>query len=328
MRNHLIAAAMALTSLAPLAHAQLTPDRAYYGVGRPMPMQVAVPADTKGEAKIAIFATGAAEPTDTAPVVAGGANLASLFPKLWEEKSPRVMYAQLIVGEKNIGAPVVLQPMLDGGPAVMDRNTGRPAFPSEGRSYNGIRAYVEKNIVMETSEGTMTFRLRPDHAPNTSWNFLSLAGNGFYTDIIFHRIIGPQNGRGGFMVQVGDPTGTGSGGPGYSIDLENTKLPHDFGVLSMARSGDPNTGGSQVFICLSREGTKGLDGGYCSFGQLIGGADVLMKIAATPVVDNGMGEVSKPRVAPRIITSKLVDAAPFGEGPEASKAPEAAPTPR
>ena len=139
-----LAAALVLASLTPLASAQLTPDRTYYCVGRPVPMQVAVPADTKGEAKIAMFAAGATEPTESAPVVAGGANLATLFPKMWEDKAPRVMYAQLIVGEKKIGAPVVLQPMLDGSPAVMDRNTGRPAFPSGGKSFNGVRAYVEK----------------------------------------------------------------------------------------------------------------------------------------------------------------------------------------
>ncbi len=313
--------------LSSIAAAQLTPDRTYYGVGRAMPMQVAVPADTKGEAKIALFAPGATEPSETAPVVAGGANLATLFPKLWEEKSPRLAYAQLIVGEQHIGAPVVLQPMLDGGPAVMDRTTGRPSFPYEARSYNGIRAYVDRNVVVETSEGSMTFRLRPDHAPNTAWNFRSLAGGGFYTDIVFHRIIGPSAGRPGFMVQVGDPTGTGSGGPGYNIDLENTKLPHDFGVLSMARSGDPNTGGSQVFICLSREGTKSLDGAYCSFGELIDGAETLMKIASTPVADNGTGEMSKPKTPPRILSTKLVDAAPISAGvkPAAAPAPTAAP---
>ncbi len=308
--------------------AQLTPDRTYYGVGRSIPVQVAVPADTKGEATIGLFAPGSAEPTETAPVVPGGANLAMLFPKFWEQKSAKVAYAQLIVGEKKIGPPVVLQPLLDGNPAFKDPNSGRPAFAPTGRSYNGLRAYVEKNVRIETSEGPMTFRMRPDQAPNTAWNFMGLAGGGFYTDIIFHRIMGSQAGRPPFMVQVGDPMGTGSGGPGFSIDLENSTLPHDFGVLSMARSNDPNSAGSQVFICLSREGTKFLDGGYCSFAELIDGQDALTKIAATPVVDNGSGEMSRPQSPPRIVSAKLVDALPFGEQPALPKAPAPAATPR
>jgi len=320
--------AAAVLSIASSAFAQLTPDRIYYGVGRPIPMQVAVPVDTKGEAKISLFAANATEPTESAPVVAGGVNLAMLFTKFWEQKSTAVVYAQLVVGEKHIGAPVVLQPLLDGNPAFMDPKTGRPGFAPQGRSFNGIRAYVEKDVRFDTTEGSMTFRMRPDHAPNTCWNFVSLAGGGFYTDIVFHRVIGQQPGRPGFMVQVGDPTGTGSGGPGYSIDLENSKLPHDFGVLSMARSDDPNSAGSQTFVCLSREGTKSLDGGYCAFAQLIEGAQTLAKIAAVPVIDNGMGEVSKPENAPRIVSAKLVDAAPFGERSAAAAAPTPLVTPR
>lgn len=101
--------------------------------------------------------------------------------------------------------------------------------------YSGVREYVEKHIVWDASEGEIEFQLRPDQAPNTCWNYMQLVGGGFYTDIIFHRIINrlPSNGK-RFVAQVGDPTSTGGGGPGYFVDLEASRLPHDFGVLSMA----------------------------------------------------------------------------------------------
>jgi peptidyl-prolyl cis-trans isomerase B (cyclophilin B) len=169
---------------------------------------------------------------------------------------------------------------------------------------------------MTTTEGTMTFRLRPDHAPNTVWNFRTLVEGGFYTDIVFHRIIGPSQGSPGFMAQVGDPTGTGGGGPGYVIDLENSKLPHDFGVLSMARTGDPNTNGSQVFVCFSREGTQGLDGLYCSFAQAVSGAETILKLGAHPTEAAPSGEMSKPKdPAPRLVSARLVDAPPLTQQP-------------
>ncbi len=110
---------------------------------------------------------------------------------------------------------------------------------------------------------------------------------------------------------MGDPTGTGAGGPGYFIDLEDSNLPHDFGVISMARSGDPNSNGSQVFLCLSRGGTEFLDGRYTTFGQSIQGADAIRAIADSPV---GQGDRPTGSDLPKIITARLVDAAPHGTG--------------
>ena len=116
----IIAACAAQTALA-----QLTPDRTYYGVDRAVPMQVAIPSGAAGEAKIDLYAAGSAEPAMSASVVAGGANLSALFPKLWEKTSSGVMYAQLVVGDKKVGAPVVLQLLLDVMPAGLDRATGK-----------------------------------------------------------------------------------------------------------------------------------------------------------------------------------------------------------
>lgn len=120
--------------------------------------------------------------------------------------------------------------------------------------------------------------LYPEIAPNTVNNFISLVKKGFYNGVIFHRVIA------GFMIQGGDPQGTGMGGPGYSIKGEFTQngfkndLKHTPGVLSMARTMMPNSAGSQFFIM--HETSPHLDGAYAGFGKVIEGMDVINKIAA------------------------------------------------
>lgn len=125
--------------------------------------------------------------------------------------------------------------------------------------------------VFETSMGDFTVELETQKAPKTSQNFIDLAKKGFYDGIIFHRIID------GFMIQGGDPTGTGRGGPGYTIPDEfDSTLKHDqAGILSMANAG-PNTGGSQFFITLVP--TPHLDGRHAVFGKVIKGMDVVKAI--------------------------------------------------
>lgn len=313
--------AATLASLAGSALAQLTPDRTYYGINRPVPMKVAIPADAKGDASIQIFVTGQEKENRKASTQAGNVDLAALFPEMWKDAGdPRVLYAQLVVGEQKIGAPVVLQPMTP--PAMARPGQGGIQWQAGPKTLSGLRAYVEKHAVLETSMGEMRFAFRPDQAPNTCWNFMELIKGGYYTDIIFHRIMGPREGKPGFMAQVGDPTGTGMGGPGYNIALENSKLPHDFGVLSMARTGIPDTGGSQVFICFSREGTNFLDGNYCSFAQMVSGAEVLDKISKVETVMSEGGEPSKPKDPPKIISAKLIDAPPFGAAKPVTKPTE------
>ena len=121
--------------------------------------------------------------------------------------------------------------------------------------------------------------LYPEIAPNTVRNFISLINKNYYDGIIFHRVIK------GFMIQGGDPTGTGTGGPGYSIKGEFTSngfkndLKHDAGVLSMARAMNPNSAGSQFFIMHKK--SPHLDGQYASFGKVIEGLDIVDKIADT-----------------------------------------------
>ena len=135
-------------------------------------------------------------------------------------------------------------------------------------------------IVTFTMENgnTMKAEIYPEVAPNTVNNFISLVKKGFYDGLIFHRIIS------GFMIQGGDPDGTGMGGPGYSIKGEfsyngvDNNLKHSRGVLSMARAQHPDSAGSQFFIMHAN--APHLDGQYAAFGKLIEGEDVLDSIAS------------------------------------------------
>ncbi len=133
-------------------------------------------------------------------------------------------------------------------------------------------------ITMENG-GVIEIELYPEIAPNTVANFVSLVEAKYYDGLIFHRVIP------GFMIQGGDPTGTGTGGPGYSIAGEFTSngfkndLKHDRGVISMARSSAPDSAGSQFFIMVAEY--PSLDGQYASFGKVLSGMDVVDEIVAT-----------------------------------------------
>ena len=126
---------------------------------------------------------------------------------------------------------------------------------------------------IETSAGSITVELYPAHAPQTVNNFVFLAREGFYDDVIFHRTIS------GFMIQGGDPTGTGTGGPGYRFrDEFHDKTTYNRGTVAMANAG-PNTNGSQFFICHDN---VGLPNAYTIFGEVTNGMDVVDVIAEAP----------------------------------------------
>ncbi len=135
-------------------------------------------------------------------------------------------------------------------------------------------------VTIETNQGIIKAELYPDIAPNTVNNFLSLVGKGFYDGTIFHRVIP------GFMIQGGDPDGTGMGGPGYSIKGEfqsngvKNDLAHTTGVLSMARAQMPDSAGSQFFIMV--DDAPYLNGQYAAFGKVTEGMDVAQKIVSAP----------------------------------------------
>ena len=151
--------------------------------------------------------------------------------------------------------------------------------------------------VISTSKGDMTVELWDDVAPGHVENFLKLAGSGFYDGLKFHRILP------GFVIQGGCPNGTGTGGPGWKVKAEFNDKPHDRGVLSMARSSDPDSAGSQFFVCLTREKCRHLDGQYTAFGRVIRGLDVVDKLGATALLDPHSG---KPKSAPSIRSVRAI----------------------
>lgn len=164
--------------------------------------------------------------------------------------------------------------------------------------------YSKVVAVIKTVAGEMTLEFWTDVAPKTVENFAKLAGKGFYDGTAFHRIIK------GFMIQGGDPLSkdadnplVGTGDPGYKIKAEFSRRPHVRGVISMARSNDPDSAGCQFFICLGD--ANFLDGKYTAFGKVIKGDDVLGKLGDTPVGSNG-SERSKPLARASVESIRIV----------------------
>jgi cyclophilin family peptidyl-prolyl cis-trans isomerase len=139
---------------------------------------------------------------------------------------------------------------------------------------------------LETNFGTITIELYPEDAPKAVNNFVSLAREGFYDDTVFHRVVK------GFVIQGGDPTGTGMGGPGYKFDDERILKDYDKGTVAMANAG-PNTNGSQFFIVLDDMQGR-LPKNYTIFGKVTGGMDVVTKIGDVQVTRSQSGEASAP----------------------------------
>jgi cyclophilin family peptidyl-prolyl cis-trans isomerase len=153
--------------------------------------------------------------------------------------------------------------------------SSKHAVPADAKvldQFKGVlKPGAEYTAVVEMEKGgNFEIAFFPEVAPNHVANFISLAKKGFYDGVTFHRVIE------GFMAQGGDPTGTGSGGPGYKIPAEFSSLPHKRGTLSMARTADPNSAGSQFFICFKE--TPQLDNQYTVFGEVVRGMETVDKI--------------------------------------------------
>lgn len=302
----------------------------YCGVNRPLMVRV-TPARTVGVTRLALMTASGELLAEPAQVRPGRMDLAEAFPMIWSIRE--AAYVQMLDHNEPVGSALVLQPMLSRMTPVTEpdvRPSGAPysrivgwrdenateedqAEPVE-RVFAGFRAYAEVDVILHTSHGEIRVAMRPDHAPNTVWNFLELSRGGFYRDVIFHRIV-PLTATGDpFVIQAGDPSAGGSGGPGYWLPIEPSELPHDFGVISMARADHPDSAGSQFFFCLSREGTARLDGQYCSFGYAVSGAEVIVAISEAELSDVPRGKPAAP--APSIRRAELVPAPPRvpGEG--------------
>ena len=157
---------------------------------------------------------------------------------------------------------------------------------------------IEKNplVTMEIEDyGTIKIELYPEYAPNTVANFVNLIESGFYDGLTFHRLVP------GFVLQGGDPDGDGTGGPGYTIDGEfkangytKNTLSHDKGVISMARSMDYDSTGSQFFIVLDDSAKSSLDGMYAGFGRVTEGMEILKEIEANEeIADDATGALEE-----------------------------------
>jgi len=248
---------------------------------------------------------------------------------------PRAGWLQLAIDGTPVGAPVVAVP-LNSTPPVRTRRAQRP----DGSAYtrviawgdtlldpedpddvkakeegqwiagdapiaSGLRLYRDVDVLLETDQGPIRIALSPDEAPATAWNFLSLVRDGFYDGTTFHRVVPLDRQGRPFVIQGGDPTGTGDGGPGYALALEPSALPHDYGIVSMARADDPNSAGSQFFVALGRQACARLDGQYCAFGYAVDGARAVDAIAASPIGNPATGRPERP---PAIRRATLTDA--------------------
>jgi peptidyl-prolyl cis-trans isomerase B (cyclophilin B) len=276
-----------------------------------------------------VLLDAAANELARAAATSGDLDLAALLPAI--RGATGVVRVQAVVDGTPAGAPLVVIPLRsrdtirtmqdlrpDGktaytriigwGDRLLDSSNEahlkeKERWPkSDPQPMSGFRLMADEDVVFETTAGRIRFAMRPEAAPNTARNFVELAKKGFYDGTIVHRIVpADRNGR-PFVIQGGDPTGTGDGGPGYDLPLEPSTLAHDFGVLSMARNDWPDSAGSQWFVGLSREATARLDGQYCAFGEAVEGAETILKIAAGEVADPATGRPAKPETVIRAFT--------------------------
>jgi len=275
--------------------------------------------------------------------------LSRMVPEVAQAQRPDGAFYTRIVGWKDENAPPpTVAPSSSQPPAPATNENGsseaadEPASQAEAnptandesrptRLFSGLRIQLERDVIVRTSAGAIHVRMRHDAAPNTVNNFLHLCEGGFYENVTFHRVVPLDRNGQPFVIQAGDPTGTGDGGPGYWLPIEQSTLPHDLGVISMARADDPDSAGSQFFFCLSRSGTARLDGQYCAFGETIEGSDAILAIATTPLADPSTGRPVEP---PVILETELVPAPPrtVGKGrpdhPISSAPPIEAPKPK
>jgi len=306
----------------------LEPRWLYTGIDRACPLRIRGRTPDAVVELVLLDASDAELARAAVPAGSSEIDLGRLLPEVWTLE--RSAWAQLLDGGRAVGAPVVVQPMRSREVPVAEAAVNPAGIrytriagwhdervpPPGGQDglgqgsverapeplVTGIRTWVDHEVVLRTTKGAMRFRMRPDEAPNTAWNFLSLAGGGFYRDVEFHRIK-PMSAAGDpFVIQAGDPTADGSGGPGYWLPMERSRLPHDFGVISMARDVDPDSAGSQFFVCLSRAGTARLDGHYVAFGELVEGAETVLAIADSELADFDAGRAVDP---PRILEAVL-----------------------
>ena len=270
---HLIAAFISLLGM-------VTPTRTWYPATAPLTVKVT----SNGESQLVLLDFNGQQIAPTGSTAFKGTqtfDLMTLYPGL--------------------GAP--------GAYVLLEQPKGKPLAEFEGTPWVvEVRADPEREkaqepqvrrvipleyAVMTTNQGPMTLVFYYDVAPVTVASFLDLCRTGFYDGLKFHRIVP------GFVIQGGDPTGTGSGSAGYHVPDEFSDRKHEAGVLSMAHSTPRNSGGSQFFVCLDYARTKILDGKYTAFGKVTDGLDVAEKISSVGV--SGKNPKDGPPATPQTI---------------------------
>lgn len=304
----------AATTGAARVQAQVVPEHLYYGVNRPIPVTVTSPSED-AKVELALYDATGRQIVDRSVVTPGPVDLFEVFPVLWNRSQPQPLYLQTLIDGQPYGSPIFLEPLRPPLTSTLDPRTQQVVWSDDRRRpYTGLRTYPARLAVFETSAGEFTVKMRPDVAPNTVFHIMNLIDGGFYTDIVFHRII-PKNAAGDpFVIQFGDPQGFGLGGPGFYVDLEPGTLAHGFGVMSMARRSDsPDSNGSQVFICLSRAATAHLDNNYTAFAEVVDGLDTVLALESSPLEDAAKGAPADPK--PVVRAARTIPAPPIDQWP-------------
>ena len=337
MKSAAIAASLVLTaSVASAEGLSLRIDGLFHGVNRPIPAVLEGGESDQTFELLLLDANGIERGRAEIP---GGAtfNLVEKLPALNEIRIAH--WIQLSRGGEPISSPWVAQPLISRPPCrtakalrpdgkteytriigwgdllledTEEYRTLKAAWPKPDPIVpSGLRVYPDRDVLLHTDHGDIRVALAPNVAPNTAWNFRELAANGLYDGTPFHRIVKYDREGRPFVIQGGDPTGTGDGSPGYDLPMEPSELKHEFGVISMARNDAPDTAGSQFFFCLSREGTARLDWQYCAFGWAVEGADAIATIADAEIADLTTG---RPATPPVVTKAELVPAPPRAVG--------------
>ena len=325
----------------------IEPQRLYTGIRQPMPVVLSM----RGRSEVpeggftVLLLDGEGQVLDSIEGLQPGPyDLCGILPEI--RNLTRTCRVQVVADGEAIGSPLVVQPMLtptpvrtvrdvrpDGttpytrvigfGDELLDPDSDQDRLEIEGQKASpdwdagepvvstGIRVYPDRDVLLETGFGQIRIALAPEFAPNTAWNFRHLADGGFYDDTTVHRVVHFERNGNRFVIQGGDPSGTGNGTPGWNLPMERSELEHDLGVISMARADHPDSAGSQWFICLSRAGTRRLDGQYIAFGWATEGAETIARIADVEIADAATGRPTDP---PEVYSAKLVPARPQDPG--------------
>ena len=325
----------------------IEPLRLYTGIRQPMPVVLSM----RGRAEMPengftiLLLDGEGQVLDSIEEIEPGPyDLCGLLPEI--RNLTRTCRVQVIADGEAIGSPLVVQPMrtpspvrtvrdvrADGstrytrvigfGDELLDPDSDKDQLeieaqkespdwdPGEPMANTGIRVYPDRDVLLETGFGPIRIALAPEFAPNTAWNFRHLTEGGFYDNTTVHRVVHFERNGNRFVIQGGDPSGTGNGTPGWNLPMERSELEHDLGVISMARADHPDSAGSQWFICLSREGTRRLDGQYIAFGWATEGAETIARIADVEIADAATGRPTDP---PEVYSAKLIPARPQNPG--------------